>query len=295
VPLPAYEPWPLQAKNRGAAMANCAPVCTTYQDGTGAYVWDGMTFRTTGYDAGDLLCKCWPAELAPAQPAPFVPQAAPPPASSSPQPVAPARLLAYSGAPLGNYRGDTLMSGSQLSPGDFMADQAKNWLLVYQADGNLVLYDNASGASPWSTGTQNRTGGSLRMQADGNLVMYDPATNPYWSTGTNSAGPSNPYSLYLSQVPQGARLAVTDMAGNARAQLYPPQAQGSPAPAAAGSAARADVPLPNYTASSVTSDNAAAAQAGCPAVCFAHGGGGYTWLGKAGVSNGMVVCACVPS
>jgi hypothetical protein len=54
--------------------------------------------------------------------------------------------------------------------------------LVYQLDGNLVIY--VSGGVPtWSSGTEGHSVGSLEMQADGNLVLSD-AMGPVRATRT---------------------------------------------------------------------------------------------------------------
>ena len=55
--------------------------------------------------------------------------------------------------------------------------------LVWQADGNLVLYDKY-GAS-WAAGTNGRGASSLSWQADGNLVVYAGSGHALFATGTN--------------------------------------------------------------------------------------------------------------
>jgi len=54
---------------------------------------------------------------------------------------------------------------------------------VMQGDGNLVVY-NASGVAVWSSGTWGHPGAYLVVQSDGNLVIYDGAS-PIWATNTN--------------------------------------------------------------------------------------------------------------
>jgi hypothetical protein len=66
--------------------------------------------------------------------------------------------------------------------------RAKQWTtcnkynLVFQNDGNLVLY-NPSSNPIWATGTEGR---AVRMsvQADGNVVLYDFSNQPIWATNT---------------------------------------------------------------------------------------------------------------
>lgn len=55
--------------------------------------------------------------------------------------------------------------------------------LVYQPDGNLVLY-HIKGDYPqpvWSTGTDKKPAGKVIMQADGNLVVYGPKGEVQWA------------------------------------------------------------------------------------------------------------------
>ena len=55
--------------------------------------------------------------------------------------------------------------------------------LVYQLDGNLVLY--APAGPLWSSGTPNESVGVTSMQGDGNLVVYDDDEVPVFNTGTH--------------------------------------------------------------------------------------------------------------
>lgn len=60
--------------------------------------------------------------------------------------------------------------------------------LVYQEDGNLVLYRFVSGAGHgtaiWASNTNGRAAGTAALQNDGNFVLYDRDGRPYWSTNT---------------------------------------------------------------------------------------------------------------
>jgi peptidoglycan hydrolase-like protein with peptidoglycan-binding domain len=66
--------------------------------------------------------------------------------------------------------------------------------LIFQADGNLVLYaaplltDRGSGkikSQPlWASGTDGKGASSLTMQEDGNLAVLDPNGQPLWSSAT---------------------------------------------------------------------------------------------------------------
>ena len=80
---------------------------------------------------------------------------------------------------------------SVLASGDELLVDQDRWSpnalyrLVYQGDGNLVLYGPSGPV--WDSGTfgpPNR----LAMQGDGNLVIYDASWYPVWASGTYSPG-----------------------------------------------------------------------------------------------------------
>jgi hypothetical protein len=61
------------------------------------------------------------------------------------------------------------------------------YTLSMQVDGDLVLYDNNSGAPLWSSQTAGKTGQAVVMQGDGNFVMkdgYHGGGMSLWDTGT---------------------------------------------------------------------------------------------------------------
>lgn len=55
--------------------------------------------------------------------------------------------------------------------------------LMYQADGNLVLYGQDEDYG-WDSKTDNNPGSRLIVQDDGNAVIYRPEGTPVWVTGT---------------------------------------------------------------------------------------------------------------
>jgi serralysin len=78
-----------------------------------------------------------------------------------------------------------------LYPGDFLLQgwyiQSVNgiYTLLFQTDGNLVLYKNGFSQAIWSTFTVVKPYVTiLYMQNDGNLVLYDNNYTPYWNTYT---------------------------------------------------------------------------------------------------------------
>jgi hypothetical protein len=59
-----------------------------------------------------------------------------------------------------------------------------NSRLVFQPDGNLVIYAIDSGQAAWSSNSHNRGGTRLEFQADGNLVIYNANGYGIWSSNT---------------------------------------------------------------------------------------------------------------
>jgi hypothetical protein len=77
--------------------------------------------------------------------------------------------------------------------------------LVFQTDGNLVVYDK--GNRPlWYTGTRNRGAARLLLQDDGNLVLYTKTNKPLWYTGTRIPYGSNDNPAPRSTLKLGATL-----------------------------------------------------------------------------------------
>jgi hypothetical protein len=88
--------------------------------------------------------------------------------------------------PISSRRGGSgvMEAGTILHPNDSVTSTDGRYLLLYQSDGNLVLYDEG-GAGLWSTGTEGTGPGTATMQGDGNLVVYDRDRNPVWASGTD--------------------------------------------------------------------------------------------------------------
>lgn len=87
--------------------------------------------------------------------------------------------------------------------------------IVFQGDGNLVVYD-ANSAPVWNSGTQNQGGDEAVMQPDGNFVIYNSKEGrPLWNSQT--AGNPNAYAMLtdngcfsvLTQEPIWARFGFT--------------------------------------------------------------------------------------
>jgi pimeloyl-ACP methyl ester carboxylesterase len=75
--------------------------------------------------------------------------------------------------------GQTLFAGQKRTSGDGRFE------LVFQEDGNLVLYRVADGVARWATHTY-APGGETVMQGDGNLVVYDASGVARWNSRTAS-------------------------------------------------------------------------------------------------------------
>lgn len=73
-----------------------------------------------------------------------------------------------------------LTSGQWLSVNERLTSGNRAFDLVYQGDGNLVLY-RWDGLPIWASNTPGQTAGSATMQGDGMFVLYTPEGVPYWS------------------------------------------------------------------------------------------------------------------
>ena len=78
---------------------------------------------------------------------------------------------------------DTLSANQSLQPDQKRQSRNGRAELLYQGDGNLVLY--VDGRALWASHTAGRAAGEAVMQGDGNLVVYDGARQPVWASGTS--------------------------------------------------------------------------------------------------------------
>lgn len=91
---------------------------------------------------------------------------------------------------------DRLPSGARLLPGQSLSSTNGRYRLLYQADGNLVLYDDVARTAPWTSNSAGATAGQASMQTDGNFVVYDGQGRDRWTTAT--AGNANAYLVVQS-------------------------------------------------------------------------------------------------
>ena len=87
---------------------------------------------------------------------------------------------------------------STLLPGDYLLSSDNMYKLLYQKDGNLVIYPNYGGTAIWSSNTPGHLPGKAVMQEDGNFVLYDKNNYPYWATETYGKGAA-PYRMTMQK------------------------------------------------------------------------------------------------
>jgi hypothetical protein len=78
----------------------------------------------------------------------------------------------------------SLGPGESLLPGQGISTCDGNYRLIYQNDGNLVLYRVSDGLAVSSAATGGTAPGRALMQTDGNFVVYDAKGVPRYNTYT---------------------------------------------------------------------------------------------------------------
>lgn len=101
-----------------------------------------------------------------------------------------ARLDAIEQA-LREVHSDRLVSGARLLPGQSLRSSTGRYRLLYQSDGNLVMYDDVDRTAPWASHTAGTGAGRAVMQGDENFVVYDALGSGSWATSTT--GNTNAY------------------------------------------------------------------------------------------------------
>ena len=74
-----------------------------------------------------------------------------------------------------------LSPGQALAPGDKLGALGGEFELVYQSDGNLVLY--SAGKATWQSKTMGKPAGRAVLQTDGHFLLSSPDNTVYWKTG----------------------------------------------------------------------------------------------------------------
>jgi hypothetical protein len=92
------------------------------------------------------------------------------------------RLPALCSPPPGATR---LLPGQALFADQSIHSPDGNTRLIYQNDGNLVVY-NAADKALWASATAGTAPGVTAMQADGNLVVYNAGNQALWASHTEN-------------------------------------------------------------------------------------------------------------
>jgi hypothetical protein len=90
---------------------------------------------------------------------------------------------------------DTLNAGGRLTANQTLVSANRRYRLLYQTDGNLVLYDDVDRTAPWATNTGGASVGRAELQGDGNFVLYDGQNAARFASNT----PGNPNSRMVLQ------------------------------------------------------------------------------------------------
>ncbi len=72
-----------------------------------------------------------------------------------------------------------------LAVGDGLVSKNNQYKLIYQHDGNLVLYRILDNYPLWATNTNGKPAWRVYMQPDGNFVVYEAYKKPVWASNTN--------------------------------------------------------------------------------------------------------------
>jgi hypothetical protein len=79
-----------------------------------------------------------------------------------------------------------LPPGHSLYQGQGIYSDDGRYLLIMQADGNLVYYRTIDWAVRWASSTNGRGGYVAQMQSDGNFVVYNSGWGAIWNSATQN-------------------------------------------------------------------------------------------------------------
>lgn len=122
---------------------------------------------------------------------------------------------------------DTLRAGEYLIPGQCIQSENDAYRLIYQADGNLVLYQTSDGEALWAANSNGPAWRFYMQGDDGNIVVYESQGNAVWAS--NVYGPQYAGSILLLlnngnlEVQHGTQTIWRAIYGSGLAPDYKPQ------------------------------------------------------------------------
>ena len=105
---------------------------------------------------------------------------------------------------------DRLLANQQLNIHGELVSNSRNFNLILQNDGNLVLYRTQYDLALWASNTMGLQVENVTMQGDGNFVAYSQAGAPQWASGADG----HPGAWVVLQ--DDGNLVVYDNANNAQ-------------------------------------------------------------------------------
>jgi hypothetical protein len=115
-------------------------------------------------------------------------------------------LVAFSQASYAECRLVGIKAPGGLNPGQSVSHGKLT--LIYQADGNLVVYEN--GRAKWNTRTNGKAAGRFAVQTDRNNVIYGPNNEVWWASNTAVSSPGGAPRVFFVQ----SSGCTTSYAGN---------------------------------------------------------------------------------
>jgi predicted heme/steroid binding protein len=101
-------------------------------------------------------------------------------------------------------------SGGRLSRGERYHSTNRQYYVIFQDDGNLVVY-NSSNQPLWGADCHGKGGNRCVFQPDGNLVVYDASNAPIWASNTHGKGSG----LRVLNMQDDGNLVIYDSTGRA--------------------------------------------------------------------------------
>ncbi|PNH04429.1 Mannose-specific lectin [Tetrabaena socialis] len=98
---------------------------------------------------------------------------------------------------------DTLYQGEELQPGQYLRSADGRYDIVYQRDGNLVMYGTDI---LWQSDSHARPGKAV-MMPDGKIVLFDADGRSYWTFRSEVAESVGPYGLLVTD--RGSLLVIS--------------------------------------------------------------------------------------